>query len=163
MPRRIKLQEHLSVQEMEGRYRKAKDAIERSQWQIIWLLAQGNSSAVVRQTTGYSLNWIRTIAARYNSEGPNGIGDGRHRNPGQKRLLNGAQEEALKGELMKAETEGNPWNSVQVAAWMSQVLGRKVPQARGWEVLQRFNFKRKVPRPRHAKASPADQAEFKKT
>jgi len=134
MPRRIKLPEQLRGQEIEGGYRRAKDAVEGSPWQIIWLLAQGNSSAAVRQTTGYSLTWIRRVAARYNREGIKGIGDGRQHNPGHKRLLNAAQEEALIAELLKAEAEGSAWTSVQVAAWMSQVLGRNVPQARGWEV-----------------------------
>src|SRR5260221_6603804 len=103
---------------------------------MIWLLAQG-----------YSLNWIRIIAQRYNARGGEGMGDGRHRNVGQKRLLNAQQEETLKGELMKAEANGEPWTGVQVAAWMSHELGQRVYKARGWEVLKRWGFKRKVPRP----------------
>ena len=51
------------------------------------------------------------------------------------------------GILMKqAEQEGQAWNGVQVASWMSQALGRDVHPTRGWEVLRRWGFKQKVPR-----------------
>ncbi|HET8853501.1 MAG TPA: helix-turn-helix domain-containing protein, partial [Ktedonobacteraceae bacterium] len=46
-------------------------------WQIIWLLAQGKTTKAIREVTGYCLAWIRTIAHRYNQDGPGGIGDRR--------------------------------------------------------------------------------------
>jgi len=46
---------------------------------------------------------------------------------------------------------------------MSEALGRPIQAVRGWEVLQRWGFKRKVPRPRHIKADAGEQTAFKKT
>ncbi|SRR6266568_7384755 len=82
MKKPITVEPHLSLDEVEGRYRKAKDPVERSQWQIIWLLAQGKTTKEINQATGYCLAWIRTIAHRYNQAGPQAIRDHRHTNPG---------------------------------------------------------------------------------
>ncbi len=47
MPKRISIEPHLSIEELEQRYRQGKDPIERSHYQIIWLLAQGRTSEEV--------------------------------------------------------------------------------------------------------------------
>ena len=36
----ITVKAHLSIEEVETRYRKATDGVERSHWQIIWLVAE---------------------------------------------------------------------------------------------------------------------------
>ncbi len=40
MPKRISVATHISIEELEQRYRQAKDGIESHQHQIIWLVAQ---------------------------------------------------------------------------------------------------------------------------
>jgi hypothetical protein len=52
MPKRITIQPHLSLDELEIRYRGAKDPIERSHYQIIWLLACGRATEEVADVTG---------------------------------------------------------------------------------------------------------------
>jgi hypothetical protein len=66
MKKPITVQPHLSVEALEMRYRQAKDPVARSQWQIIWLLAQGKTTKAIREVTGYCLAWIRTLAHRSN-------------------------------------------------------------------------------------------------
>jgi hypothetical protein len=44
MARHIHLQPHLSVDELERRYRSATEPHERTWWQILWLLAQGHTA-----------------------------------------------------------------------------------------------------------------------
>ncbi len=56
MPKRISIEPHLSLTELEQLYRQAKDPVERSYYQIIWLLASGRSSQDVSQITSYSLS-----------------------------------------------------------------------------------------------------------
>src|SRR5258708_30430107 len=56
--RRLRMAEHLSVEEIEKRYRSANEGVERSQWQIIWLLAGGKTSREVEAAMGYSLTPI---------------------------------------------------------------------------------------------------------
>lgn len=95
MNKRIAVEAHLSIEELESHYRRAKDPIERSHWQIIWLLAQGKPTAEIAEVTGYGVAWIRTLAHWYNEEGSEGLGDGRHRNPGGKFLLSSEQQQRL--------------------------------------------------------------------
>lgn len=54
MARRITLASHLTVVEVERRYRHAHDPVERSRWQMVWLLAQGQTATTIAQSTGYS-------------------------------------------------------------------------------------------------------------
>jgi hypothetical protein len=95
MAGRLQLPCHLSLAELEQRYRRAMDPVARSQWQILWLLRSGMATAEVARVSGYSVNWVREIARRYREEGPTGIGDRRHGNPGGAPLRNGAQHEQL--------------------------------------------------------------------
>ena len=162
MPRRLSIQSHLSLEELERRYKKAVHGIERSHYQVIWLLAQGKQSAEVAEVTGYGVDWVRTLARRYNAEGPAGLGDQRQHNPGHPRLLRESQETELKQEVEAAYEAGHPMNGVQVARRMSELVGHPVYAVRGWEYLKRWGFKRKKPRPQHVKHDPGKAAWTKK-
>ena len=85
--RRLKLNEHLSLEDIENYYRHANDGVARSQWQIIWWLAQGKTSRTIEAVTSYRLRWIRIIAHRYNGDGADGIRDQRPYTPGRQRAL----------------------------------------------------------------------------
>ena len=161
MPKPLKIAEHLSAAELEQRYRQASDPVARSQWQILWLLAGGQSTAQVVAHTGYSERWIREIAHRYATDGPAGVGDRRHHNPGARRLLSAEQEAELDQALEGPAPDGGQWTSEQVAAWMRIRLDRPVHPARGWEVLRRLRWTHGRPRPQHAQADADAQAAFK--
>lgn len=47
MPKRIEIAPHLSINELQAKYRGAKNAVMRSQYQIIWLLASGKKTEEV--------------------------------------------------------------------------------------------------------------------
>lgn len=91
MPRRIKIAEHLNVDALAHRYRQARDGIERSHYQIIWLLAQGRPSETVAEITGYSRDRICKLVRGYHQSGPEALGDQRYHNPGKPTLLNDVQ------------------------------------------------------------------------
>ena len=134
----------------------------RSHWQSIWLLAQGLPTERVAAVTGYTVNWVRSIAQRYNQAGPAGLGDQRHRNSGRVGLLSTAQRAAFTTALTAPPPDGGVWTGPKAAAWMAATLGHPVHLQRGWELLRRLGWTSKVPRPRHAKADPEAQAAFKK-
>jgi len=163
MPKHLQIANHLSVEELEKRYRAERDGITRSHWQILWLLASGKRTAQVAELTSYSVPWVRSVVKRYHEGGPSAVGDKRHDNPGKPRLLSEAQEAQLRQEVERAERAGPSWNGPQVAQWMSQQTGRKLYPARGWEMLQHLGYSTKTPRPRHVKADVVGQAQFKKT
>ena len=153
---------HLTLAELEQRYRRARDPVARSQWQILWLLSSGRPTAEVARVSGYSVNGVREIARRYREDGPTGIGDRRHGNPGAAPLLDAEQQEQLRVALGGPAPHGALWTCRSVAAWMSQTLGRPVSAQRGWEWMRRLGFTPQRPRPRETRAAPEVQAAFKK-
>jgi transposase len=161
MAQKMVIAPHLTVTELEQRYRGAGDPVARSQWQILWLLASGRPTAEVARVTGYSVRWIQELARRYRA-GPEAIGDRRHGNPGAAPLLNGGQQAQLRVALSGPAPDGGLWTCRQVAHWMGQALGRPVGEQRGWEWMRRLGFTPQRPRPRETRADPEAQAAFKK-
>jgi transposase len=163
MARRIRLEPHLAVDELARRYRAAKDPHERSWWQIVWLLAQGQTATRIAQSTGYSAYWIGQIAKRYNEQGPEGMHNRQHQAPGARPLLTLEQLRELAAVVRGPAPEGALWTGRLVAVWMSDQLGRPVSVFLGCVYLRRLGGRRRTPRPRHVQADPAAQAAFKKS
>ncbi len=167
MPKTIKLEAHLSSEELETHYRKAHDPVLRSHYQILWLISQGKTTTQVMEVTGYSRGWIQQLARRYNADGPQALGDRRHRNPGarDRALLSVEQQKELAQALTKPPPDGGMWNSRKVGEWIERRTGRVVGQKkqRGWEYLRRLGNSPKVPRPHHQKANDSEQEAFKKS
>src|SRR5690242_13587650 len=164
MARRIHLRPDLSVDELERRYRAAKEPHARSWWQILWLLACGHLAKEIAESTGYSRYWIGQIAKRYNAEGPEGMHNRRYTHCHRAApLLSSEQLAALAAAVRGPAAEGDDWTGRLVAAWMSQALGRPVSAQVGWVYLVRLEGKRLKPRPRHVLADPEEQAAFKKS
>jgi transposase len=161
MARRLVIAPHLTVTELEQRYRGAGDAVARSQWQMVWLLAGGMTTAEVARVTGYSVRWIQEIARRYRA-GPQAIGDRRHGNPGAAPLLTPDQQAQLRQTLAGPAPDGGLWTCHKVAAWIGAQLGRPVDPTRGWEWMRRLGFTPQRPRPRETRADPGAQEAFKK-
>ena len=161
MARRMAIAPHLTVADLEQRYRGTGDPVARSQWQMLWLLAGGMPTAEVARVTGYSVRWVQEIARRYRA-GPEAIGDRRHGNPGAVPLLNREQQEQLREALAGPAPDGGIWSCRTVARWMSQTLGRPVSEQRGWEWMRRLGFTPQRPRPRETRSDPAAQEAFKK-
>src|SRR5512134_2476735 len=155
---------HLSTAELGQRYRAARQAIERSHLQIVWLLSQGWSEREVALVTGYGRRWVAEIVRRYNAAGPAGLGDRRNRNAGAKSLLDEESKAELNAVLAEPPADGGLWTGPKVAAWMSARLGRKIWPQRGWDYLRKLGYSSQVPRPRHAKAASAEEQEaFKRS
>ena len=162
MPKRLTLEPHLSSEELKQRYRKALDPVERSHYQILWLLAQGKTTTEIRAVTGYSINWIRTLIHRYNKWGIEGMRDSRHDNPGAETLLDDLLQAQLLQVLQTPPSDGGLWNGRKVAQWMSEVLGRPVSRQRGWEYLRSLELRLRIPRPEHEESDPLEQEAWKK-
>jgi transposase len=166
MPKKIRLEEHLELEELERRYRRSRDPVERTHYQIVWLLSEGKTTREVMEVTGYSRGWVQQLAKRYNVGGPGALGDRRHQNPGgkQRALLTEDQQRELSAALKEPPSDGGMWNSRKVAEWIEKHTGRYGVRAqRGWEYLRRLGNSPQVPRPAAAQADPAEQEAFKKS
>jgi transposase len=153
---------HLSPADLGRRYRAARGPIARSHLQIVWLLSLGRSGRQVAAATGYGRRWIGAIVQRYNTSGPDGLGDRRATNAGAKPLLDADGEAALEAALAGAPADGGLWTGPEVAAWMSARLGHKVWPQRGWDYLRRLGHSLQTPRPRNAEAASAEEQELYK-
>ena len=162
MPRCLELAPHLSVAELEHRYRQSRDPVERSHWHMLWLVGQGQTCPAVATLLGYSVPWVRTIVHRYNADGPAGVTDHRHANPGQPPLLSPAVRKELRAALATDPPDGGLWTSPKVAAWLTARLGRPVSKQRAWEALRTLGFTLHQPRPHATNADSAAQMTFKK-
>lgn len=164
MSRHIQLATHLSVAELEQRYRAAYEPHERSWWQMLWLLARGQTATAIADITGYNRAWIGQIAKRYSEQGPDAMVN-RQRTTSWRapRMLSTAQQEELRAALAGPAPDGaKRWRARDVADWMAAKLSRPVATQRGWDYLQRLKHSQQVPRPQHALADPEQQETFKK-
>ncbi len=162
MPGRTPVVDHLALAALEQRYRQAHDPVDRSHFQIVWLLAQGKTRAEVAAVTSYSQRWVGEIIRRYNQEGPDALGDRRHDNPGGQSILDADQQERLWEALHGPAPDGGLWTGPKVAAWIEAETGHPGYPQLGWTYLVRFGARLKCLRPHHTKADPAEVAAFPK-
>src|SRR5919202_6642331 len=87
--RRIKIAPHLTVEELGQHYRRAQEPVERSRWQLLWLLAQGQQAQQVAAVTGYCAKWVGLVARQYNAAGPAGVPQRRPQRVGRRLLSAG--------------------------------------------------------------------------
>ena len=171
MPKRITIAPHLTEEELCQRYRQSKEAIQRTHYQIIWLLVQGKTTREVAEITGYSLTWLYELVWGYNRVGPESLGDKRQNNAGRTPLLNDQQQALLGQALQEPPSDGGLWTGPKVAQWMSELLGKRVAPQRGWEYLRGLDYVRRRPRPAtrlsarrtsHIESDPEEQEQWEK-
>jgi transposase len=158
---------HLSAEELGARYRAARDPVERTRCQMLWLLVSGRSLKEVAAVTGYSTRWVREVVRHYNEAGAGALADQRHANAGAAPLLDEEGRAALAAALETPPADGGRWSGRQVALWIARRLDRPaeaVAPDLGWAYLRRLGLTPQVPRPRHAEAADAAaRAAFQKT
>ena len=101
---------HLPVEELEARYRAARDATEARHFQAIWLLAQGRTVLEVSEVLAFVPRRVTQLAARYNASGPGALGDRRRRNGRPASLLTPELLAALARRLKRPPEDGGGWS-----------------------------------------------------
>jgi transposase len=150
--------DHLPVEELEARYRAARDATEARHFQAIWLLARGRTVLETAAVLALVPRWVEQLAARYNTFGPAALGDQRRHNGRAASLLTEDVLGALAKRVRRPPADGGAWPGPKVAAWMARHLGlAKVHPQRGWEALKRIKWSLQAPRPRHPRAATPEQ------
>ena len=113
----------VTVEELEQRFRAAKDVVERSHFQAIWLLAKGHSTAEVAEIVALTPRWVNKLARRYEADGVDALGDRRRRNAGARPLLSEDDLEALRERLKTPPDDGGIWSGPKVARWIAARRG----------------------------------------
>ena len=157
--------DHLSVADLERRFRGCPDPVEVRHVQVIWLLAQGHTIGSTSKVTSFGTRWIEQLLERYNACGPDALANGHRRNGLKPSLLTPEVLEAVRLRLAEPPPDGGLWSSRKVADVMAAHLGleRVLPQ-RGWEVLKALGWSLQRTRPKNPKSATAEEAEaFKKS
>lgn len=160
MGARLKIQPHLTADEIRGYFLTSSDPVEQARWQMILLLSEGVSTSEVARITGYCVPWVRQIAKRFNQSGADAMRDRRHDNPGAAGLVDEPTKAELAAALEQPPEEGGLWSGPKAAAWMARRLGRPVHPQRGWEYLRRLDWTPQRPRPKHPQGDPSTQNSF---
>ncbi len=157
MPRCLTRTPHLPDTEGARRSRTCRDAVERSHWQMVWRIRQGHRAPEVARLTGSSETWVRTIMHRSNADGPDGLIDRRHANPGKPPIVSSAVREELRQRLATPPPDGGLWTGPTVATGLTERRDRSVSPQRAWEPLRALGFTLHRPRLRAMTADPAAQ------
>jgi transposase len=160
MPRRTRLEPHLTSDELKRRYLKTEDLSERSHFHVLWLISQGNTQAQTAKVVGISDRWVQEIVKRYNAGGAEAMRDRRHDHPGAARTLDAEGERALQAALQARPADGGFWTSEKTAAWIRGYTGRPACDVTGWRTLLRLGQRPQRPRPRDKRADPEAQEAF---
>jgi transposase len=157
---------HLPPEEIARRYRACRSGVEKTHWQVLWLLTrpdQPQSPAQAALQVGLTPVWVRTLLKRWNAEGPDGLDDRRRGTNGGRSKLTTDQQIDLWDALQHEPPGGGLWTGPKVAGYVRDRWGVRVCLQTGWEWLRGLGFSVQVPRPSHPEAAtPAERRAWKR-
>ena len=154
MPRKTRLEPHLSLDEVKQRIKRSREPVTRQQLRVILWVMQGMTQREVAEKIGYSAAWVHAIIRRYNQKGPSALRDHRKDNPGRPYRLS-ADVRAEMRELVSAPpAQGQVWTGPLLVSWVRERTGDyEIDNKRGWEWLRQMNCKNRLTRRRTKSAA----------
>jgi transposase len=145
------------------RLRQVETKSEFQRIQCVWLRACLRLSASeVAVAIGWHPNSVKKLQARYFLEGESALGvsksGGRYR---QNMTLE--EEVSFLAPFFERAAVGGVIVANEVKAAYEREVGRKVPKSTIYRMLDRHDWRKIVPRPRHPQKDPSEQEAFKKT
>jgi len=156
---RLPIAPHLSPDQIARRYRACRGGVEKTHWQVLWLLTRSQAPptpAAVAAQVGLTPAWVRTVLKRWNAEGPAGLADRRPARNGGRPKLSDEQQAALFEALQGRPDDGGFWTGPKVATYVRVRWGVTVRPETGWRWLNRLGLSLQVPRPRNPGAATAE-------
>jgi transposase len=151
---------HLSAEEISRRYRACRGGVEKTHWQVLWLLtrsADPPAPAEVATQVGLTPAWVRTVLKRWNAGGPAALADRRAAANGGKSKLSDGQRAELYQALQQPPPDGGLWTGPKVAAYVRTRWDVVVCKQTGWEWLRDLGLSLQVPRPRNPGAASEEE------
>ena len=165
MVKKAHLQPYLTSSELKARYLGCSDRVESRRWHLLWLVSQQWTIQQASLAVGLNYDYAKEIVKAYNQQGEVALANRRRQRaaPPSHALLNSEQLQELRSSLKQQPEDKGIWTGPKVADWIAKRTGReKVWPQRGWDYLRKCRYSAQRPRPRHAKAEPEAQQEFKK-
>lgn len=152
----------LSTEDMQTWVREAPDKASYQRRLAIWLTHVERLSAHrVGQSLCVSTPAVWRWVQQYNHQGPEGL----HRTGrGGRRwaFLKWEQEQRFLEKRLQAAARGEVLTAKQLHGQLQKITGREVSLGYVYRLLRRHGWRKLGPRPRHPKAQPKTQEEFKK-
>jgi transposase len=155
--------EHLRVEEIDERIKRATEAWRMRRWQVMrCALVNPKPAAEIALEVGLARQTVHNLVAAYNRHGPSALetaGKGQR----QRAYLSLEQERAVVEPFLKQSEVGQVSTGLPIKAALEEVVGHQVAKTTVYRLLKRHQWRKVVPRPRHPQGSAAEQEAFKKT
>ena len=149
MPRKTKLEPHLSLEEINARIRRSRETVTRQQLKVVKWVMQGMTQREVADKIGYSAAWVHAIIRRYNVEGPSALRDHRKDNPGRPYRLSAEVRSEMRELVSRPPVRGGVWTGPLLVKWVRERTGdHDIDNKRGWEWLRQLDCKNRLKRTR---------------
>jgi transposase len=163
MARVTRIAPHLTLEEVKQKLYSAAKPWLQQRWMVIYtaLLVPRPAEEIAAQL-GVSRPFVSKIASLYKRFGPQGLetsGPGGRRNE----YLSKDEEAAFLAPFIERAAQGEIVTAKVIRQAFEQRLGHQVDESTIYRLLQRYQWRKVMPRPYHPKADPVAQAEFKKT
>lgn len=140
-----------------------KSAAEFKRVQCVWLSGTlGLTAKQVATAIGWHPRSVKRIQSRYRREGTAAF-QGSGKGGRYRQNLTLEEEQQLIDQFRSKAEQGGMLVVSEIKAAYEQKIGRQVPKSTIYRMLKRHGWRKVAPRPRHPKADPALQEEFKKT
>jgi len=149
MPRKTKLEPHLSLEEINIRIRRSRETVTRQQLKVVKWVMQGMTQREVAEKIGYSAAWVHAIIRRYNVEGPAALRDHRKDNPGRPYRLSAEVRAEMRDLVSQPPVQGGMWTGPLLVKWVrDRTNDYEIDNKRGWEWLRQLDCKNRLKRTR---------------
>jgi transposase len=154
---------HLEIQTVKWKLKTAKKHWEKQRWLVIYNgMVDPRSARNIAKHVGVSKGFVHKVIQRYNNQGEEALktpGSGGRRNSylsweQEKQLIDSFKQKAAKGQIATTK-------EIQLA--YEKLVGFPVHKTTIYRLLERHQWRKIVPRPRHPKSNNQAQEEFKKT
>jgi transposase len=154
---------HLSAAEILEKIRATENFRRQQKWWIVYnALVAPRTAAEIAHHTGTTQRLVHQVISDYNRKGVSAIetpGRGGRRSS----YLTQAEEQAFLSELEPQAKRGQITTKAEVKQAFEQRVGKGVHQTTIYRLLQRHQWRKLKPRPRHPKSDPDEQAHFQQT
>ena len=147
--------------EVKRAYRTSKDTRERTRLLCLRLrIERSYPSEKIADIADCSDGLVKKVISDYGRKGLKGILRGTF--GGNRRNLSVSEEEKLLEPFLKQAESGQILIVADIRKAYEETLGRAVPPSTVYRMLDRHNWRKVMPRPKHPKSKPEEQEAYKK-
>lgn len=156
-------EEHLSEAQIMERIKAAKGFWRVQRWMVIrHALVDPSPAAKIAEHVGVAVQTVHNLVSQYNRFGPQAVETTGRGCRGRAYLSMEEERRFLEPFIARAEA-GQFTTAAEIKAEFEELVGGPVHESTIYRLLKRHGWRKLAPRPRHTKADPVEQEEFKKT